>query len=227
MPLVPNRFLFRPSRICPYVADVPREGEDLLDLPASCRVDNHAGMDELRNFADVRLAWNENGIALQVEVRRKEQPPAGDAARPRHADGVTLWLDTRDARTSHRASQYCHQFHFLPTGGGPEKDLPAFVQSKINRASRDAPTAPASAVSFRCVLRGGGYRIEAFLSAAALQGWDPEQHPRAGIFYAVHDQELGTQTLGAGPDFPFAEDPTLWEVLELTRPAVAADTARR
>jgi hypothetical protein len=227
MPLVPNRFLFRLTRVCPYVPDLPREGEDLLDLPASCRVDNHAAMDGLKNFADVRLAWNENGIALQADVRGKEQPPAGDAARPRHADGVTLWLDTRDARTSHRGSQYCHQFHFLPTGCGPDKDLPGFVQSKINRALRDAPVAPASAVSFRCVLRGGGYRIEAFLSAAALHGWDPEQNPRAGVFYAVHDQELGTQTLGAGADFPYPEDPTLWEVLELARPAVPANSGRR
>src|SRR5947208_15676478 len=26
-----------------------------------------------------------------------------------------------DARTSHRASRYCHQFCFLPTGGGPQR----------------------------------------------------------------------------------------------------------
>jgi hypothetical protein len=218
MPLVPNRFLFRLTFPCIYVHDLPRQGEDLLDLPESCRVEDCAAMDEIRQFADVRIAWNERGLGLQVDVRGKDKPPVGDSARPRHSDGVTLWLDTRDARTSHRGSQYCHQFHFLPAGGGPDKDQPAFAQSKINRASRDAAFAAVGSVALQCVIRGSGYRIEAFLPAVALNGWDPEQNPRLGFFYAVHDQELGTQTSGAGVDLPFPEDPTLWGPLELTRP---------
>jgi hypothetical protein len=222
MPLVPNRFLFRVTTPCLFVPDLPREGEDLLDLPEPCRVDNFAGTDELANFADVRLAWNEGGLAFQVDVRGKEKPPAGDAARPRHSDGVTLWLDTRDARTSHRASQFCHQFHFLAAGGGPDREEPAFVQSKIHRAAKDAPFAPAGSVPFRCVVKGSSYRVEAYVPAVALHGWDPEQNPRLGLFYAVHDQELGFQLSGAGSDFPYAEDPTLWGALELTRPATEA-----
>jgi hypothetical protein len=218
MPLVPHRFLFRVAIPCRHVPDVPHEpGEDLLDLPETCRIDNYAAMDERTNFADVRLAWNEGGLALQVDVRGKERPAAGDASRPRHSDGMTLWVDTRDARTSHRASRYCHLFHFLPAGGGPDRDEPAFVQTKINRALQDAPTAPAGAVPFHATLRGSGYRLQAFLPAAVLNGFDAEQNPRLGVFYAVHDNELGTQTLGVGADFPFAEDPTLWSVLELVR----------
>src|SRR6516162_5467329 len=125
MPLVPNRFLFRVAYPCRYVGGIPSDdGDGLFDLPESCRIDNFAAMDERRDFADVRLAWNDFGLALQVEVRGKELPPAGDAARPRLSDGVALWIDTRDARTSHRASRYCHQFHFLPAGGGSERDEP-------------------------------------------------------------------------------------------------------
>jgi hypothetical protein len=219
MPLVPHRFLFRVAYPCRYVGDVPREGDDdLLDLPEGCRLDNLADMDGRPNFADVRLAWNELGLALQVEVRGKERPPAGDASRPRHSDGVSLWVDTRDARTSHRASRYCHQFHFLPAGGGPDRDEPVFAQTKINRALQDAPLASAGEVPFRCLPRTGGYRLEAFLPAAALHGFDPEQNPRLGVFYAVHDSERGDQTLSVGGEFPYAEDPTLWSVLELVRP---------
>jgi hypothetical protein len=218
VPLIPNRFLFRLTQPCQYIRVLPRRGEDLLDLPESCRIDNFAGMDEFRNFAEVRMAWNENGLGLQVEVRGKEKAPVGDAGRPRHSDGVTLWLDTRDARTGHRASQFCHQFHFLPVGGGTDKESPAFVQSKINRAIRDANLAAPGSVPYRCAIRGNGYRIEAFLPAEVLHGWDPEQHPRPGFFYAIHDQELGTQTSGAGTDFPYAEDPSLWGSLELKRP---------
>jgi hypothetical protein len=218
MPIVPHRFLFRMAYPCRYVKDMPCEEDDgLLDLPESCRIDNFAALDDKRNFADVRLAWSELGIGVQVEVRGKDQLPQGEASRPRGSDGVTLWIDTRDARGSHRASRYCHQFHFLPTGGGPEHDEPVFVPAKINRALQDAPLSGPSAVPFRCEHRKGGYRLEAFLPAAVLNGFDPEQNPRLGIFYAVRDAELGEQLLSVDADFPYWEDPSLWSVLELVR----------
>jgi hypothetical protein len=218
MPLVPHRFLFRVAYPCRYVKDLPHEdGDRLLGLPDACRVDNFAALDEQRNFADVRLGWNELGLGVQVEVSGKEQLPRGDATHPRTSDGVTLWLDTRDARTSHRASRYCHQFHFLPAGGGPERDEPAVLQSKINRALQDAPVALAGAVPFRYVRTNSGYLVEAFLSAAVLNGFDPEQNPRLGFSYAVRDAELGEQVLSVGSEFPYWEDPTLWSVLELVR----------
>jgi hypothetical protein len=222
MSLVPYRFLFRVAHPCPYAADVPREDRDeLLDLSPECRLEGFDEMDGRRHFADVRLAWNEGGLAVQVEVRGKQEPPAADASRPRQSDGLTLWLDTRDARTSHRASRHCHQFHFLAAGGGPERDQPVFVQGKIHRAAQDAPAVPAASVAFHGRPVRGGYRLEAFLPAAVLNGFDPEQNRRLGVFYAVHDRELGEQTLGLGLDFPFAEDPSLWGVLELVSPGKA------
>ena len=217
MTLLPGRFLFRVAYPCRYVKDMPSEDDALLDLPESCRIDNFAAMEARPNFADVRLAWNELGLGLQVVVRGKANGPAGDAARPASSDGVTLWVDTRDARAAHRASRTCHQFHFLPAGGGGERDEPAFVQTKIHRALQDAPIAPSGAVPFRCERKRDGYRVEAFLPAAVLTGYDPEQNPRLGFTYAVRDLELGEQVLAVGSDFPYAEDPSLWSVLELTR----------
>ena len=70
---------------------------------------------------------------------------------------------------------------------------------------------------FRSERVKGGYRIEAFLSANVLTGYDPEQFPRLGVFYAVRDFEKGEQTPGADSDFPFAEDPSLWASLELVK----------
>jgi hypothetical protein len=216
MTLVPASFLFRLRQPCRYVKAMPHADDDrLLNLPAECRLEDLAILDGRKPFADVRLAWNEGGLGLQVEVRGKQQPAQGDPARPRSSDGITLWLDTRDARGSHRASRYCHQLHFLVTGGGSEHDEPVVVTAKIHRALHDAPTFPAGLVPFRCTWRKGGYLAEAFLPAAALHGWDPEQSPRLGFFYAVKDQELGEQTAGVSADFPYWEDPSLWSVLEL------------
>src|SRR5947209_8590235 len=197
---------------------MPRpDDEALLDLPETGRIDNFAAMDGQRNFADVRLAWNELGVGVQVEVRGKEKAAQGDAARPRGSDGLTLWLDTRGARGGHRASRYCHQFHFLAAGAGADHDEPAFAQSKINRALEDAPHVAASEVALLVRPVRGGYRLEAFLPATALNGYDPEQYPRLGVFYSVRDDERGEQLLALTAEFPFWEDPSLWGVLELVR----------
>jgi hypothetical protein len=218
MSLVPNRFLLRIAYPCRYVANVPHPEDDrLLDLPETCRLDNFAALDGAVNFADVRLAWNETGLAVQVEVRGIEQTLQGDVNRPRDSDGLTLWIDLRDARTGHRAGRYCHQFHFLATGGGPEGDEPAFVQSKINRALQDAPTCPTGMVLLRRTHVRGGYLLEAFLPAACLNGFEPEQNPRLGFYYAVRDRDRGEQVLSVGSEFPYWEDPSLWSVLELIR----------
>lgn len=218
-PIVPNRFLVRVSHPCPFVKDAPRDTDDdhLVELPDSARLDNFAALDEQANFADVRLAWNEFGLAVQMEVRGKAQPAVGDSDKLSASDGLRLWIDTRDARAGHRASRYCHHFSFFPTGGGADKDAPFLTQSRINRALQDAPVANLADVPFRTHRVKGGYRIEAFLPAAALNGFDPEEHPRLGVYYSVRDQELGDQFLSVGWEFPFGEDPSLWAVLELQK----------
>src|SRR5207249_1250799 len=142
---------------CKFLKSIPDEsGDDLLDLPESCRLDNMAAMEGKRNFADVRTAWNSKGLGVQVTVTGKEEAPHGDPARPRFSDGVTLWIDTRDTRTSHRASRFCHQVHLLPAAGGADRNEPVLLQSKINRASQDAPMADLSEVPFQASPRKGG-----------------------------------------------------------------------
>ena len=218
MPVVPYRFLVRLLYSCPHVEAMPLDDEDsLIDLPAATRLDPFADIDGAPAFADVRLGWNETGLGLTVEVKGKDNFPIGDMARPRQSDGVTLWIDTRGDRTGHRATRTCHQFHFLAAGGGSNKDEPTFVQTKIHRALQDAPLAASGDVPFRIGRLKGGYRVEAFLSANVLAGYDPEQYPRLGVFYAVRDFEKGEQTPGADSDFPFAEDPSLWASVDLVK----------
>jgi hypothetical protein len=217
MPVLPARFLFRMAYRCRYVPAIPQKGDDLLDLPQECRISNWAAMEGLKTFAEVRLAWNELGIGLQVEVRGKEQEVTGHPSKLKASDGVTLWIDTRDSRSAHRASRYCHQFHLLPTGGGNDGTEAYFAQAKIHRALQDAPHCPSHVVVFRATLNRGGYLLEAFLPATAMHGFDPEQSRRLGIYYVVRDNELGDQTLSVSSDFPYWEDPSLWSVLELAR----------
>lgn len=220
MTLIPARFLFRVCYPCKHVPGIPRlDADTLLDLPSACRLDFLTGFEGRPPFAEVRMAWNAGGIGIQAEVTGKKEPPRGDAAHPATSDGVTVWLDTRDARTNHRATRFCHQFHLLPAGGGAERDEPAFAQARINRALGDATSIPAGSVPFRCHPRRGGYLLEAFLPGPLLVGFDPEQNPRLGVFVVVRDAEKGEQHLGVGPEFPYWEDPSLWNVLAIDPPS--------
>jgi len=217
MPVLPARFLFRIAHRCRYIRAIPQKDNDLLDLPQECRISNWADMEGLKNFADVRLAWNELGLGIQVEVRGKEHEVTGHQSKLKASDGITLWIDTRDSRSTHRASRYCHQFHFLPMGGGNDGTEGYFAQANIHRALQDAPHCPPHLVMFHVKLARGGYLLEAFLPATALHGFDFEQSGRLGIYYVVRDNELGDQTLSVSSDFPYWEDPSLWSVLELAR----------
>lgn len=220
-PLVPTRFLVRIAHPCPYVRDMPSPdaGDDdrLVALPEAARLNPFAGLDGGAPFADVRVAWNELGLGVEVTVVGKDQSPTGDASKPRLSDGLTVWVDTRDARAGHRATRTCHQFFFLPRGGGPDLDEPACGQTKINRALQDAPLAASTDILFRAHDLKRGYRLEAFLPAAALSGFDPDQHRRLGVYYHVRDAELGDQYLGVNADFPVTDDPSLWDALDLAK----------
>jgi len=218
--LVPNRFLVRMLHPCPHVKALPLNDdadEQLVVLPDSARLKNHADLDSRVNFAEVRIGWNDFGIGLTVEVPGKVQPPVCDEDKPRTSDGLHFWLDVRDARESHRATRFCRQFYFLPSGGGPDKTEPCCGQLKINRAGQDAELCKPEEIAFKHSTSGKkqGYRLEAFLPASVIAGFDPEQFPRLGMYYHVKDGELGDQYLAVSTDFPFSDDPSLWEILEL------------
>ncbi|MEZ6096664.1 MAG: hypothetical protein R3C03_20945 [Pirellulaceae bacterium] len=116
---------------------------------------------------------------------------------------------TRDTQNVHRATRYCHWFASMPTGG-TGKTTAMSVMLKINRAKEHSPTINRTKVSIDSKLKNDGYELAMFIPGALLNGWDPSEHPRIGLFASVVDQEFGPQTLSVGGDMPFEEDPSLW-----------------
>lgn len=219
MSLIPPSFLFRFCYPCLYVPGVPRtKGDDLLGLPAQCALPEAMRLSVKPGFAEIRVGWNETGLGFEVRLKGKEQPVRGEAGKYRTSDGISLWIDTRSARESHRATRYCHHFYFLAGGAGDDGELPSAGQTKIHRALADAPMCSPEKLMTRKHTHKGGYRLECFIPVEALHGFDVELNRQFGFFYALRDKELGEQTLGLGPEFPFADDPSLWQLLELQLP---------
>lgn len=211
--LMSPTFLFRFAVPCRYRRVVWADGG--MTLEPRFRIPSFGELEGKALFADMRAAWNRTGLSLTVRVAGKKQTPWCRAERAEDSDGLHLWIDTRDTHNIHRASRYCHRFVFLPLGDGPQFQRPAALWLPINRAKDNPKQVSSGILPVRSQIHTDGYTLEAHVPAKALTGFDPAEHPRLGFFYAVMDRELGWQTLTVGPEFPFAEDPSLWGTLEL------------
>ena len=215
--LLPQAFWFRLAIPCRRVDGLPRAKGRLLDLPPSCALPDTSALEGSPSWADVRMGWNASGIAVSVEVAGKLGPVTREPVGGGAGEGLTLWIDTRDTRGVHRATRFCHRFRFAIRPSAKALDV-ALSQVPIARALADAPRADLTAVSTRADLVRGGWRLEAFLPASVLSGFDPETNRRLGVAYQVTDLEREDRFLTVGRDFPVGEDPSLWATLELVDP---------
>jgi hypothetical protein len=214
-PLIPPSFVFRYAVPCPYHAlQWTAKG---LGLEEEHRLLSFSELDAQRQFAEVRMAWSEQGLGFYVRVAGKRQLPWCREAAFDESDGLHVWTDTRDTHNIHRAGRFCHRFAFLPSGGGMRRDEPLAGQLLINRAKEHPKPAAPRQLLVRSEKRVDGYVLEAMILAGALTGYDPADHPRLGFYFRVFDRELGEQTFAVGSELPIEEDPSLWGTLELVR----------
>ena len=218
-PLLPQAFWFRLAVPCVRVDGLPRAGgKRLLDLPESCRLPRTAVLDGRDSWAEVRVAWNPNGLAVEVEAEGNLEA-LNDDDRPEGLYGVQLWVDTRDTRDVSRATRFCHRFDARLNKGTGKTGLGVKVNPRdIARAVANAPLCDPDVISARAERLRKGWRLELFLPAGAFHGFDPETNRRLGFAYQVTDPERPDEFLGVGREFPVGENPSLWSTLELTDP---------
>ncbi len=211
--LLAPRFLFRFSTPLHHqAAPWTKKG---CDLNESHRLIGLSEIDGEAPFADVRAAWNEQGLFFSVTVQGKRQPLWCRDTRLDESDGLQVWIDTRATHSIHRASRFCHRFAFLPAGAGAKNLEPTADQLIINRARENAPPVRPRQLGVASRVTKSGYQLWAHLPVDVLQGFDPTEHPNLGFTYALLDRELGLQTFSAGTEYPYEEDPSTWATLEL------------
>jgi hypothetical protein len=216
MSVVPPAFAFRFSMPVPRNEAIPKRGQRLLDLD-----DQHrllwpgSSLDEDGNVS-IKAAWNAMGIGFQFEVQGKEHPPVSNPDRVAETDGIQIWIDTRNTQTIHRANRFCHHFCVLPNGAGKSGAKSLVKQLPVNRAIEETPISKPQSIQSKSQLIDGGYRLEVWLEASQLNGFDPEISPRLGFFVMLYDSELGNQTLTVDEAFPFPSDPSVWQTIELS-----------
>src|SRR5262245_41713626 len=115
--VLPPRFLFRYA--FPLLRDdrLPRRTRPLrLELRPHCRLPDLSPLDGLQSPAELRAAWNPQGIGIALQLRGKSSPPRCNPAEPTASDGLQVWVDTRCTLNVHRATRFCHYFCLLPGG---------------------------------------------------------------------------------------------------------------
>lgn len=213
--LLPQPFWFRVAHSARRVEAIPRAKGRLLDLTEAEELVDVGALDGGERVVRVRAAWNDRGLGFGFEHTAKVGEISPRPNLTTGLDVVQLWVDTRDTRTVHRATRFCHRFAVAihRTVG---RALDAVVTTRpIARALADPPTAHASAIQARVDRTVGGWRLEVFLPAEALQGFDPAENRRLGLAWQVTDPDRGELYSGVGRDFPVGEDPSLWATLVL------------
>jgi hypothetical protein len=213
--LIAPTFLFRFAVPCRHVEKLwtPRG----VELGDEFLLPSFAELDDAPQRVQVRAAWSDQGVVISAAVTGKKQAPWCRENRIGDSDGLFIWIDTRDTHNIHRASRFCHQFVFLPAGGGHRQDEPVAEILPINRARENPKPPPRGALQGAFHKQREGYRLDCYLPAAAMTGFEPAEHPRLGFHWALIDREIGEHTFCCPPGLPYREDPSVWGTLELVK----------
>jgi hypothetical protein len=210
-PLIPPRLLFDYEFPLKYRKNPPNLTGRLKDwtddelLPALCALETSQ-----KPWADVWACWNEKGIYVACKVYERRTALECNPNAYWNSDNLRICSDMRDARANKRATRYCQQFFLMPKGGGPKRDQPIAASAKVKRATEEAPLFDADQFPIASRITKTSWQLEAHIPTECLIGFDPEQHPRIGLYYMLEDKDNGQQFLTVGDDLNWHIDPSTW-----------------
>lgn len=211
-PIVQPAYLFRYSAFCPRRRTI--WGKNGVRLEPRFRLPCFTEIEGQPLFADVRAAWNSTGLSFNLTVGNRADPLRRNTTHEPE-DALYVWISTRDTVATHRPNQFCHHFVFYRFGTQLTSTKPVALWTKLSRATAHPRPVTADALRVRTEPRANGYRLEAHIAAAALTGFDPQDHPALGFSYTVADCEHGWQAFSKRLGQRIGHDPSLWETLEL------------
>ena len=217
--LLPQSFWFRLAVPCPKVVGMPRETAQsgLLNLPDSSRLPDLGPMEGGKaSWTRVKVGWNPQGIGVTIQADGRRAAAASAGQMPDGFANINIWIDTRDTRNVSRATRFCHRFTAKLSLRRGKEILVEAAQRPIARAIADAPICRPEAILTRAELVQGGWTLELFIPAQALQGFDPETNRRLGFAFQVNDLDQDSVSFPVGREFPVGENPGLWSTLELS-----------
>jgi hypothetical protein len=165
-----------------------------------------------KSFGKVYMGWNREGIELQVVVDQPVQECFyPDVSR---GDGVELFFDTRDVKTSGYNTRFCHHFFFLPEAvdGHQAGELTRFRTEDVHELCDPNELKVKSKTSPR------GYSLQIFIPSHCLYGYDPDQFARMGFTYRLNRYRDDPQHFSAvSEEYQIEQQPSLWSSVQLVK----------
>ncbi len=215
--LIPASYLFRLSLPLYYRETIWKKGitlEPRYEIPQFQTLDQDQARE---NPLSTCIAWSEEGLTFQFTVSGKKQKPHCRITDLEQSDSIEIFVDTRNTKTVHRATRFCHRFLFLPSGGGVNGKEPYGSMLKI-RLARGEPTAIGQfQPQVVCQNKRNGYQLSCHLPKKFLEGWQPQEQPEIGFYFLLRDQELGVVSMTYDAALPVNEDPSLWPTAFLAK----------
>ncbi len=215
--LIPNRLLFQLEFPLQYRRTLPTIDGNVSDWNDEFLLPKLGEIDSKADFADVWACWNEEGLCIACRVADKRRALRCDPKSFWTGDNLRLCISMREANKIKRATRFCQQFFFLPTGGGPRGDRPVAGINTFQRAKENAPPIPTNLLRVAARVQRTGYTLEAQVPAECLSGFDPASHSRIGFYYMLEDGDHGQQYLTVGDDLYWYVDPSMWATAVLQR----------
>lgn len=213
--VIPPSFLFQYSIAAPKVENIPHKKGGLLQLDDRARIFVPGSMNRRASTFELKIAWNDEGVGIEIDLRGKKLPPAGRRSDLKTSDYISFFFDTRHTANVHRATEYCSSLIVLPCDEDAD-DNPTAIFAEIAQQRATKKDLDGRKCGLKNHVHSDGYTLEVWIPATQLFGFDEvPQIGRIGFCCMIRDTELGEIPLSIGDDFPVAFDPSTWLQLEL------------
>jgi hypothetical protein len=164
------------------------------------------------HFADVSMAWNEEGIDVQIEVNKKFE----EAFYPKYDEGdaIELFFDTRDLKEAGFPTRFCHHFLILP------QEVQGIQAMELTRFRNEDshPLCDSTAIQVKTEMSSRKYIVHLYFPAEILHGYDPRAFDKLGFTYSIHRPKRESQHFAVSSRFvQVSQHPSLWATLKLLR----------
>jgi hypothetical protein len=164
------------------------------------------------HFADVALAWHEEGITIEVHAHKKFE----EAVYPKYEEGdaIELFIDTRDFKDAGFPTRFCHHFLILPqeVQGVRALELTRFRNEDTH------PLCDPATIKVEVEMSSRDYSVTIRLPAEILHGYDPRSFDRLGLTYCIHRPKRESQHFAVSSRFiQVAQHPSLWASCKLVK----------
>ena len=161
-------------------------------------------------FADVRMAWNKEGIHVHVDVGQAFQKCVFPEVS--QGDSIEIFIDTRDVKTSGFNTRFCHHFYFLPEA------IDGHKAGEITRFRSEDAHELCNANDLKVTAQNAArkYSMKIFIPHESLVGYEPDRFNRLGFSYRINRYQGKPQHFSVvSPEFQIEQQPSLWSSFKL------------